>query len=273
MARYPQWKPTTILRWIDAYHTSTGVVLVETDAGEGFLKAMGNPAGEHALACELAGTNLAGMLGIPTLDFAIVEVGQADEIPLGDRVHMALPGPAFITRAEKGTVWSGSEKVLERIQNPEDIAKLVLLDTWIRNRDRCHPDTSHHRPKPDNVFLSIEGARRGKFILKAIDHTHCFTDSGELSGSAARIGWVKDERVFGLFPGFRPFLRISCVEAAVASLRAITREQIREVIESIPLHWHVTSGAGVALGEFVLQRRAFLIDNFIDLLGKIDSNG
>ena len=56
-------------------------MLVRTDAGDGYLKAMGNPAGEHALACELVGTQLAAWFGLPVFDFAIIQVTAADELP------------------------------------------------------------------------------------------------------------------------------------------------------------------------------------------------
>jgi hypothetical protein len=60
------WHPQTIKRFVESVPSSTSVVRVETDAGEGFLKAMGNPEGEHVLACELVGTFLAEWLGLPT---------------------------------------------------------------------------------------------------------------------------------------------------------------------------------------------------------------
>lgn len=59
------WKPQTILRYVESIPTSTRVVRVETDQGEGFLKALGNPEGPHVLACELVGTLLAEWMGIP----------------------------------------------------------------------------------------------------------------------------------------------------------------------------------------------------------------
>ena len=37
----------------------------------------------------------------------------------------------------------------------------------------------------DNVFLSNEVAPRGKVVLKAIDHTHCFTRGNALSARLA----------------------------------------------------------------------------------------
>ena len=43
---------------------------------------------------------------------------------------------AFITRAERGITWGGTEDELQKLDNPEVITLLVLCDTWLRNRDR-----------------------------------------------------------------------------------------------------------------------------------------
>ena len=61
------WRPTTIRRFIESIPTSTNVTRVDTDAGEGFLKPLGNPEGPQVLACDLVGTLLAEWLGLPTL--------------------------------------------------------------------------------------------------------------------------------------------------------------------------------------------------------------
>jgi hypothetical protein len=45
------WNPTTIRRFVKSYPTSTNVIRVDTDAGECYLKTMGNPEGPHVLAC------------------------------------------------------------------------------------------------------------------------------------------------------------------------------------------------------------------------------
>ena len=108
------WQPRTILRFVRAFPTSTSVVRVDTDAGEGYLKALGNPEGPHVLACELVGTLLAEWLGLPTLEHALVWVTPEDEIPLAGG-GLAAPGPAFITKAASGFSWGGDEETLWRV--------------------------------------------------------------------------------------------------------------------------------------------------------------
>lgn len=67
-----RWHPKYVVRPIDARLSSTNVVIVETDLGPGFLKAIGNPAGTHCLACELVATQLAEWLGLQTLDYGLI---------------------------------------------------------------------------------------------------------------------------------------------------------------------------------------------------------
>ena len=77
-ARSP-WQPRSILYTIRSLATATATVLVQTDQGEGYLKAMGNPEGPHVLACEWVGSQLARRLGLPTfIDFALIEVSRFD---------------------------------------------------------------------------------------------------------------------------------------------------------------------------------------------------
>src|SRR5438270_93933 len=111
------WQPRSILRFIQAFNTSAATVLVETDQGEGYLKPLGNTTGPHLLACELVGTELARLFGLPTFDFAIIEVTEDDEIPL-HHGRLAQTGPAFITRAERGGTWGGSPDELSKLDNP-----------------------------------------------------------------------------------------------------------------------------------------------------------
>ena len=65
-----------------------------------------------------------------------------------------------------------------------------MFDTWLLNCDRFSFPTRNPPTKPrinrNNVFLSEE-APDGKFVLKAMDHTHCFTCGKNLRG-ATRLG-------------------------------------------------------------------------------------
>jgi len=148
------WQPTRIERQeAPALGTSTRATRVLTDTGRGFLKAMGNPEGEHALASEWIGTALADWFGLPTLDYALIDV--TPEVPIdltvGKKKLVAKPGPAFITREEEHAwTWSGDAEDLKDLENGDVTSRLVLFDTWVRNPDRAPPiDPSTGRPPLD----------------------------------------------------------------------------------------------------------------------------
>lgn len=202
------------------------------------------------------------MLELPTFDFALIEVGQDDEIPLASG-SLALPGPAFITRFEKGIPWGGKANELKKLANPKDIGRLVLFDTWTRNCDRHHPDPKKRKPNWDNVFFSREGVPRTQFLLKAIDHTHCFTCGGNLTSRLADIHQVKDEGIYGLFPEFEQFLNRNDMKRAVSDLQAINRSQVEEIVLAIPGEWKVDRPARDALVKFICDRAMFLAKDFI----------
>ena len=80
-----------------SFPTAADTVRVMTDAGAGYLKAMGNRGGPHRLASDYVATQFARWLGLATFDFAIVGVSPENEIPFYKGGH-AQAGPAFITR-------------------------------------------------------------------------------------------------------------------------------------------------------------------------------
>ncbi len=258
------WLPTIVLRFIKVFPTSTNVAQVDTDAGEGFLKAMGNPEGPHALACELVGTMLAEWLGLRTLNYAVVEVTPEDEIPLNNGA-LADPGPAFITQAEQGFPWGGEPETLLRAENHQDCAKLVALDTWIRNCDRYRPEP-RFRMNRDNVFLSYAGEGGDCIVLKAIDHTHAFTCGGELTRRIGHISGIQDATVFGAFPEFVPLLYRTDVRSAADRLIQMDREQADGFVKRVPEEWQVGTQVRDAWSSFIAQRAAFVAANIEEWL-------
>ncbi|WLD14663.1 HipA family kinase [Planctellipticum variicoloris] len=240
---------------------------METDVGSAYVKAMGGPEGPHTLASEVVVTQLAAWFGLSTFDWAIVIVDEFDEIPFldkdGNQTGQATPGPSFITRAEQGVTWGGGDRELKLLVNPQDISRLVVFDTWVLNCDRhspADPETGRRRkPNRDNVFLSEE-APAGQFLLKAMDHTHCFTCGREWTRRLGQVDTIRDSRVFGLFPEFRKFLKKDAVTQAATDLRTITAEVVREMIDCVPNEWDVKREARNALVDLVVGRAIFVAE-------------
>lgn len=261
-----RWCPSWIQRHIETLGTSTNVIRVETDQGEGFLKALGNPEGPHALACEWVATRLADLVGLPTLDYALLELTPDDRLPFL-RGGYAAPGPAFITRRETGIAWGGDAEGLSHLVDRNTPVVLAVFDSWIANCDRYsrRPD-GQVRFKPDNVWLSYEGMSGLSLRMKAMDHSHAFTCGRHLSSAIAHLRHVRDETIYGVFPAFAPLIERGPVEAACARIAGIPRAELSSIIDSVPVEWAVDAATRDAWLRFLIDRAAFLQDHLPDRL-------
>lgn len=256
------WKPTRFTRVVRSIATSTAPIHVDTDAGEGFLKALGNPEGPHALACELVGSMLASWMGLTTFDFAIMELTEDDEVPFATG-GKALPGPAFITRAVEGFSWGGDSKQLRSIVNPLDINGLVVLDTWTLNADRYAPDG--RRVNRDNVFFIKSAEGPGATRLVAMDFTHAFRHEQDINRRLSFIERIRDERIYGRFPEFRNFLSQEEVKRLSELLQTFSWANADSIIREIPAAWQVDRDGQSALARLITDRAHFLAEH-IELL-------
>lgn len=243
------WQPTSIGRVIELVHSSTCAAKVATDAGIGFVKGMGNPQGNESLALELVGTELAAAIGLRVPQFAIVEIAGL-QIPMA-RGGVLDFGPAFISRELRGQTSDGSDTFPRRLTNPNDMSLLVIFDTWVRNIDRCPPeDYLDPTPKRDNLFFTLKGR---KFEMVAFDHTHCFVEE-ELEAGLTGAHFVEDDRVYGVFPEFRPYLSERLLRRAIAALAQIDLPTIREIVGSIPHAWGPSAQVRKLWAEQIFER-------------------
>lgn len=267
------WRPSSFLRYIDTVRSSSRTAIIETDAGRAYLKAINNPESPHVLACDWIGTQLARRFGLQTFDVAILELEEDDEIPL-DQNLIAQRGPAFVARGEKGEPLAG-ESSLRVVENLEDIARLIVFDTWVRNCDRHRPadDEEPVRVNRDNVFLSEEGAAPGKFILKAIDHGHIFTCGKPLNRDLANIARVKDDRLYGLFPFFRKHVTAEQIaQVAVVELKNVHDDLWGDLLDTLPDAWQVTLDAKRAINRLLLERARYLADNLESIVAPLKAD-
>jgi len=250
------WRPASVKRVIETFETSTRVAQVATDAGNGFLKGIGNPAGPMSLVAELVAGELAAWIGLIIPDFSIIHVTGID-IPFGNGAHVQH-GPAFISREIDGFGGNGGPDFIRKISNPSDIAKLVVFDTWIRNADRCHPDPENYPPNYDNLFFTPNGQ---KYELVALDHSQGFIESG-IEAALSDPYVLEDDQVYGFFPEFAALIDYTSVTAAVARLRQIDTAQVQEIVDSIPPQWGISSGTRVVLRNVICER-ANRVANYI----------
>lgn len=258
----PPWNPTRLLEFVESYDTSMGTTKFKSDASLAFIKVMGNRHGPHGLASELVGSSLAKWFGLTVPDFTIFRL-PADacfDLPRGNR---AQPGPAFLSRHVPGHTWGGSAEELQELENPTDVTRLVVFDTWLRNCDRYPPDPAVRRPNYNNVYLA-DAVNPGSSRLIAIDHTHCFDCGRDLTVRLADIDKTRDERTYGLFPAFVSLLNRAELTWCKVMLESLTRETVVEILASVPREWEVSPDVSAAWCDQILQRADFICGKIED---------
>jgi hypothetical protein len=260
------WNPGEFVRFGRSLGTSTFVAEVVMEEGAAYLKALNNPEGPHALAREFVGTCLARALDLPTLNYGLAQIdATVDEIPLGNGT-LAASGKAWVTQSEPGHVWGGTTAELEQLDNPQDIPRLVLFDTWVRNRDRHAPSELNRKPNYGNVFFSSRGCEQGHYRLLAMDHTHVFSAESALTRRVAQIGEVRDTKIYGRFSQFVPYLDAGALERAAMDLQRFDTNLIARVIDAVPADWDMDAEVRDALRDFLVRRAPFVAENWKSLL-------
>lgn len=252
------FRPTEVTQFVANKDSGAGTLIVSTDAGLGYLKALGNPDGPHALAKDLIGTHLAAKLGLPTFDYALIEITEIDDLPFA-KGGKAEPGPAFITRSEDGTTWGRDTRLLEKIDNPDAISGLIVIDTWLRNTDRYF--LPPNRVNLDNVFFSKESSEDGKLSLRAMDFSHAIQYGGELNVRVNSIEKVTDDAVYGLFPEFRKKITKDAIRHFASILGELTRPDIEDAVGLIPQEWQLEPNVRSALIDYLVRRAKFVAES------------
>lgn len=235
--------------------------VVTTDGGTAYVKCLGNPQGPHALACEWIATSIARVMGLPTFDFALLDLDEED-VPFPD--GRERPGPAFATREEEGATWSGDAETLALLSNPDDIAKLVVFDTLVCNWDRCPPNGE--KLNYGNLFLSTERVGPTRPTLLAMDHSHAISSVRRMDLYLEQEDRSADERIYGLFQAFAPYITEGPVTRALRSLSEVTEERIDAILAEIPPEWILDAQGKAAVRTFLLRRRAYLVETLYERL-------
>jgi hypothetical protein len=138
------WTPHAILLEIQPCGTSSLAVEVETDQGPGFLKCLSDKVDPDELVCELIGTRLAKAFGLKVPDFALIPVSDDPPFTLANGAKIR-PGRGFISRKVSGEPLANSVAGLLSLENPADLARLVVFDTWTVNCDRYRPGSPNRK--------------------------------------------------------------------------------------------------------------------------------
>lgn len=252
------WQPGAFRRVRRVGQTSMKTIEAECQGGRAFVKVMGNPEGPHRLAAEWIGARLGAWLGLAVPQHAIGDWPAAlcEKVLHGTD---AVAGPCFATKSLAGHVWGGTANELANIVNPADVTRLVVLDTWLLNRDRHEPTGAGFGPNRDNVFIEEIGPG-GAIRLVAIDHGHCLMPHSELTPRIADAARIGDRRTYGLFPALTGLLDQGIADSCGEQLAGLERPMVEEVVGEIPREWEVPAAARTAIVDLVCGRARTVAD-------------
>lgn len=250
-----------VTRFIEAKNTNSAASLVDTDQGRYVIKPMNNPDGPAVLVAEWIGSSAARWLGVPVADFGVVDLGSEVDVLLSDAgKELAKPGACFGSRFVSGEGWQGEESQLKSVDNQDVIPGLVLVDTWVENRDRYFPYGECRFHRPENVHLATEGVAAGQFRIMAIDFGYALGCPLLQRRDLPMIEHTKDGRIYGLFPAFRPYWRMGLARRFFDRLATFGRETAESFMKRIPAEWGLTDTDAQAVASFLCSRARFLAD-------------
>ena len=109
--------PQVLQRVVKTYPSNSRPAKVHTDAGAGFVKGLGNPAGPDSLAAELVAAELGALMGLHIPPFAVIQNPQL-EVPMDGRPFPMGAPLFFSSEIEDATVGDGTDYYLKRMATP-----------------------------------------------------------------------------------------------------------------------------------------------------------
>jgi hypothetical protein len=253
-------QPTTITREIQIFPSSCRPAKVATDVADGFIKGLGNPQGPSVLISELLAAELGTWFGLKIPPFAVVD-NCPIQIPMLQHNGHIQP-PVFFSKAIDGAPRDPGGAFLPRLRRPSDVARLVVFDTWIRNNDRYVEGSENS----DNL-LYAPSDEKGRYDVVPIDHSHCFTDQEfEIDLPERLVDLTRDDRIYGRYPEFIPFITAEAVDAALGDLARLDSDFVNECVNTLPPEWGLSLGLRQPLVDLICGRAGFVIDTLRDAL-------
>jgi len=263
------WSPRSVLRFGRSLGTACATARVVTDAGRAYLKPPLPQAVQSELACEWIAAQLATWFELPTCEWAVLPVdAELDRIPLPNG-QPAPSGLAFVTRELPGHPWGGAVESLEAAENSEIVTSLVVFDTWLRNVGRFPPAGTSGRPGYDRLLLA-KGGIPGVARLVLLDQSQAFRPAGQpLDTTACDLFQSRDTQVYGLFPAFRRLVRQDDLAKSLERLTQFQPRTARDLLQALPQEWGVAPETCQVLGQFLVERAAWLAETLPTRLARI----
>jgi hypothetical protein len=215
---------------------------VAAENGEEYIVKGPSLTPEHptVAANEWIAAQLASALGLPILPYQVLRMGNA-----------LLFGSLWMP---PGATWyNGIDRHLfDRCDNRERVYDVLVLDTWLINRDRHN----------ENLIVR-RVARTGRHTLMLNDHSHLLVSPVGPRTVADLMGCLDDP------PG--RFVRLAFIrdiiddpvrlDEALDRVEALSDTDVRAIVDTTPLEF-LAGGDRRTYTEFLVQRRPRLRDLF-----------
>ena len=99
-----------------------------------------------------------------------------------------------------------------------------------------------------------------------MDFTHCLDDGDEIPTSLANINNTKDDRIYGAFPEFGPFIKKKVLGKCLHDLRMLDNSVLSNIMSDIPPKWSVNQQLRDTITRFFLHRSTYLVDELQGIL-------
>lgn len=218
-------------------------ILLRTEGGETVhVKLQLNPQSTRSLANDWIGTLLGKSLGAPFLDVRLVRIRweQLGQLPflLRSRWHPGLQfGTAFLAGAEKVTAAS-----IGNLDNLDDLPLAALTESWLFNLDL---KSSH--------ILAVPGAAGHRLVL---------TDHGFIFPYGPNWSLSDLARYRRQFPAVKPLTVLAMAaprrfsfHSALQATGSVTRQDLADLLNSVPQEWGLSARRKEAILSFLLFRQ------------------
>jgi len=221
------------------------------------VKFCNNPQHYKVLANEMLVTRLAGHVGLPVPECAVVEVCEAlvdssltiqlkgTTIPCDAGLHF---GSRYAVDPLRGQVFDFfPSAMLNRVRNLETFAGMLAMDKWTGNAD-------------NRQAVFVRQSREKMYQSRFIDHGYCFNAGAWTFPDRALWGLFPDRAVYALVRGWESF------EPWLSRIERFNEDVTWRFAEAIPVEWY--SGDWYALEslmERLLNRRKVVRRLLIEL--------
>lgn len=207
------------------------------------VKFKGNDVGTHVLIKEFIVSEVAAALRFSHARGEIVEVGET--FINGQPALRGFESGLQFGSPHLGNPFPFDASHLNQLQNREELAQVMVLDTLFCNNDR-------HENNLLVVYEDNEQRNGCKFYM--VDHSHVL--GHDQWGESVLRGLIEDDNLYTRVVGFNYVPQsMEAFEPFVASLESLTESSVERIVDSVPVEWGMTTAQATICKELINVRK------------------